>query len=106
MIALLDECAGADERECEEVIDVATETDRALYVAWPPRDSPVAEQLLDAYEGDVLLYAGESVETPRKRRIPRAIGCRRVSDRRQYTDAYTEMKGRLSSLYVTPFESV
>jgi hypothetical protein len=33
--------------------------DRALLLVWPPYDKPVATQALSAYEGDLLLYAGE-----------------------------------------------
>lgn len=42
-----------------DAIELAAETERALYVAWPPRNVPLAEQLLDAYEGETLIYAGE-----------------------------------------------
>lgn len=50
------------EVEEADAVEVAAQTKRALYLAWPPRNAPVAERVLDAYDGDVVFYAGESAE--------------------------------------------
>jgi SAM-dependent methyltransferase len=35
-------------------------SDRALFLCWPPYDEPMATDALLAYEGDTLIYIGES----------------------------------------------
>jgi hypothetical protein len=42
-----------------DIPDVAAYPDRALMLAWPPYDSPVAREAVESWGGDVLVYIGE-----------------------------------------------
>jgi hypothetical protein len=42
-----------------EPADLAAHCARALLLCWPPYDTPMASQCLDAYAGDTLIYVGE-----------------------------------------------
>lgn len=42
-----------------DALDIARETDRTLFLAWPPRDADFGRELLAAYNGDTVVYVGE-----------------------------------------------